>query len=52
MPFELLGKMLFPRQQPWERQRKVKVMVGVLFSALVCAGCVGAMIYKQNFAHH
>ena len=52
MPFDLLGKVFFPRLQPWERRRKIKVVLGVLFTAILMAGFVGMMIYKQNFARH
>jgi hypothetical protein len=48
MPFDVLGKMLFPHLKSWERRRKVKLMLGVLFAALVCAGCVGLVIYRQG----
>lgn len=51
MPFDVLGKMLFPRLQPWERRRKVKTMTMVLLTALVFAGCVGLVIYRQGFIH-
>ena len=51
MPYEILGKMLFPRLQPWERERKAKMTVGVLCVALITAGSIGVMIYKVNVRH-
>jgi len=52
MTFDLLGKMLFPRVQPWERKRKTKIIVSVLFVALITAGSIGMTIYKVNSLHH
>ena len=44
--------MLFPRQQRWERRRRAKMIVGVVFAALIFAGCVGVIIYRQGLDHH
>jgi hypothetical protein len=44
--------MLFPRLQPWERRRKVKVILGVLFTAVVMGGTVGMLIYKRGMSGH
>ncbi len=52
MPFTILGKLLFPRLQPWERKRKTKLFIGVVAAALIGASCIGLMIYKQNFSSH
>jgi hypothetical protein len=51
MPWNALGKMLFPRLPRWERRRKVKMMMGVLLAGLVFAACVGVVIYKHNIPH-
>ena len=52
MPFNILGKIMFPRLQRSERIHKAKTAVGVLFASLIFAGIVGAFIYLQNFNHH
>ena len=52
MPFDVLGRMLFPGLQPWERRRKIKVILGVLLTAVIFGGVVGAMIYEQGKFHH
>jgi hypothetical protein len=52
MPFDALGKMLFPRLQSWERRRRVRVIFGVLFASVVMGGVVGIMIYKQGISRH
>ena len=52
MPLNLLGKMLFPRLQPWERRRRIKMVFGVVLAAAVFGGVVGAMIYKQGMSRH
>ena len=49
MPFNLLGKVLFPRQQRSERSRKAKVVVGVVLASLFLGSCIGVMLYLQNF---
>jgi len=51
MPFNLLGKVLFPRQQRSERSRKAKIVFGVVFVALILGGCLGVLFYLQN-RHH
>ena len=52
MPLSLLGKVLFPRLQPWERRRKIKIIFGVLLVAVILGGTVGIMIYKQGMSRH
>jgi len=51
MPFDVLGKVLFPREQRSERSRKAKTVVGVIFMALVLGRCLGVIFYFQN-SHH
>lgn len=52
MSLNVLGKMLFPRLQPWERRRRIRIMFGVLLAAMVMGGTVGLMMYKQGFSRH
>lgn len=51
MQCHLLGKMLFPRLQPWERERKIKMFLSVLCVALITASSIGIAIYKINSRH-
>jgi len=52
MPYNVLGKLLFPRLQPWERRRRMKVIFAVLLASVILGGTVGMMIYKQGFSRH
>lgn len=52
MPFTILGKLLFPRLQPWERKRKAKQIIAVVGAALIGAAVIGVMLYKQNSIRH
>ena len=44
----LLGKVLFPRHQPWQRERQIKVFAATLFVALLLATVVALVIYWRN----
>jgi polyferredoxin len=46
----LLGKILFPRHQPWQRERQARVFMATMFVALVLAGVVGWVIYWRNYS--
>jgi hypothetical protein len=48
MLYVFLGKIFFPRLQPWEQRRKTKMMAGTLFAAGITAACVGVVIYHHN----
>ena len=48
MPFNVLGKVMFPRQQRSERTRRAKMVVGIVFVSLVLGGCLGVLLYLQN----
>ncbi len=48
MPYNLLGKILFPHQQRDERTRKAKMVVGVVLASLVVGGSLGVFFYLQN----
>ena len=52
MPFKLIGKVLFPRLQAWERTRKAKQIIYVTLVALMASGIVAVLIFKQNSVHH
>ena len=52
MPYDVLGRLLFPRLQSWERRRKVKIILGVLFTSMVMGGTVGVMIYVRGISRH
>jgi polyferredoxin len=44
----LLGKILFPRQQPWQRERDARTLLAATVVALAFASLVGLMIYWRN----
>jgi hypothetical protein len=48
MPFNFIGKVLFPSLQPWQRRRQLKTMLYVLFGALVFAALVGGVMFMVN----
>jgi len=46
----LLGKVLFPRRQRWQRERDARVLLVATLVALVVAGIVGLAIVWRNHA--
>jgi hypothetical protein len=48
MTIEILGRVLFPRLQPWQQRRQAKTVVTVLIVAVVFAAIVGAIIFWTN----
>ena len=48
MPNRLLGKVLFPRQQPWQQRRQAKVILWSLLVALLFGGIVVGVMFLQN----
>ena len=44
----LLGRILFPRQQPWQRKREAKMILGATAVAVVFAGIIGLVIFWHN----
>jgi hypothetical protein len=48
MPDRFLGKVLFPRQQPWQQRRQAKAIIWSLLVALVFAGIVAGIMFAQN----
>jgi hypothetical protein len=44
----LLGKILFPRRQPWQREREARVILVATVVALVFAGIIGLVIFWRN----
>jgi len=51
MHMQTLGKMLFPRLQPWQQRRQAKTLVTVFLVAVVFAAIVGAIIFLSNRVH-
>lgn len=51
MPIDLLGKMLFPRLQPWQRRKQARILVSVSLVALFFALAIAAVIYWRNTVH-
>ena len=42
--FSLLGRIIFPRRQPWEQRRNAKIMSGVIAFAFVLGTVVMVLI--------
>jgi len=48
MPIDFVGKVIFPRLQPWQRRRQLITMVYVLCGALIFATAVAAVMVFSN----
>ena len=48
LPAVLLGKILFPHRQTWQREREAKLILAATLVALVFAGIVGAVAFWRN----
>jgi hypothetical protein len=48
MPIKLLGKILFPRKQSWQREREARVLVVAAVIAITFSGFVGAVMLWRN----
>ena len=52
MMTERLGKWLFPRWQPYRRQRETKTLIVALLAGLFVAGLMAAILFLTNSAQH
>ena len=52
MPMKFIGKVLFPRLQPWQRQRQLKTMLFVTCGALLFATLIAGVIIYTNHRPH
>jgi hypothetical protein len=43
-----LGKLLFPRSDPWKRQQKIRVVLVVLLIELLMAGAIVGLAMLNN----
>jgi hypothetical protein len=48
MPVNFIGRILYPRQQPWRQRRQAKNLLVALGVAVAFAAIVGAIIYLRN----
>jgi hypothetical protein len=48
MPLKYLGKILFPRYSPWQRDKQMRIIVGTCIAALFIAAAVVAAMYYEN----
>ena len=48
MPVNFIGRILYPRQQPWRQRRQAKNLLITLAVALAFAVIVGAIIFLRN----
>ncbi len=51
MPARILGRMLFPRHQPWQQRRQAKIIIWSLLVAVAFAGVVVSIMFAQNARH-
>jgi hypothetical protein len=47
----LLGKVLFPRREPWRRERQAKVFMATMFVAFLLASIIALVIYWRDGGH-
>jgi hypothetical protein len=52
MPIRTLGKALFPRQQAWQRERKIKHILVAISVAIVFAAVAAAIMFASNSRPH
>ena len=52
MPIRTLGKAMFPRQQAWQRERRVKTILIVIGVSLVFAAVVCVVMFTSNSRTH
>ena len=45
-----LGKILYPHQQDWQRERETRTILATVLFAVVCAAIVGIVILWHNSA--
>ena len=48
MPLNFLGKVLFPRLEPWQRKRQARAIVWAVLTAIVFAAVVVAVMFLVN----
>jgi hypothetical protein len=51
MPLNFLGKLIFPKLAPWQRQKQTKIILLVVGISVLFAAIVGAIILLQNNRH-
>ena len=44
----LLGKIMFPQRQTWQREREARLILAAMLVALVFAGIVGVVAFWRN----
>jgi hypothetical protein len=48
MPLNFLGKVLFPRLEPWRRKRQAKAIMWAVLTALIFAAVVVGIMFLEN----
>jgi hypothetical protein len=48
MPIEHLGKLLYPRLEPWERRRNIKRIIWSILGTVALAAAVIVISFKKN----
>lgn len=52
MPIRILGKALFPRQQAWQRERKIKHILVAIAVASLFAATAAFVMFTSNARTH
>ena len=52
MPIRTLGKAMFPRQQPWKRERTIWHLLIAIAVAIVFAAIVVGVMFMSNTRTH
>lgn len=45
---DLFGKLIFPKHQPWERRRNLRIYGGTFLASLLFALVLAYLLYKKN----
>jgi len=48
MPIDQIGKILFPRLQPWQRRREIKIYIITMLTGVFFAVIIAAIIFLKN----
>jgi len=48
MPLNFLGKVLFPRLEPWRQKRQTKAILWAVLTAIIFAAVVVGIMFLEN----
>ena len=52
MPIRILGKVIFPRQPAWQRERYIKHILVAIAVSIVLAAVAAAVMFTSNARTH